>query len=120
MVVWIVLTSAEPAAAGLSAEAALANYGRLTGTGSDGADRRCAAAPAAEITVCARDAGAGFRLPLPEQRFGPGEVVRHPSEVPPAMGAFRGPPGEPSRLGDTIRKGVGLLKSVVTGEDPGY
>jgi len=57
------------------------------------------------------------RLPLPDDRFEPGEAINHTGEPSPATNAFRGPPRMPSRLGETIAKGVGLVKGLVTGSD---
>ena len=120
LAVSLVQTLADPPA-GLSADEAMANYrhslvtgkpvGRPCGSGSGSGD---------EIVVCGRDKDSTYRLPLPEERFGPGERVSHPSEPPPAMGAMGAlaAPGEVSRQGETIHKVIGLLKGLITGEDP--
>ena len=96
----------------------MANYGKVFRVASVGAVTCPERQPADEILVCGRRVRSDPRLPLPDERFGPGEVVSHPAESQPATNAFRGPPREPSRLGQTLAKGVGLIKGLVTGEDP--
>jgi hypothetical protein len=82
----------------------------------EGAD--CDPVREGEILVCRRRAAPLPRLPMPEARAEPGEVVRHPGEV--RHPGDPGPPGEPSKLGETIGKAVGLLRSAITGEDRGF
>jgi hypothetical protein len=76
----------------------------------------CREAATNEIVVCRR-AGNEPRLPLPDERAEAGEVIHHPSELPPATNAFQGPPAMPSRLGETIGKGINLLRGLITGAD---
>lgn len=101
-----------------TAAEALRTYEALTTAAASGPGGRCAPDDG-DVLVCAPRAAARDRLPLPEDRFGPGEVQRHPSEPPDTRNAWRGPPAEPSHLMQTLF-GLGrLVRSAVTGEDPG-
>lgn len=61
------------------------------------------------------------RLPLPDVRFEAGEVTHHPGEPPSAMQALQGPQsGQPSRLGETAGKIMGIINGLITGEDRGF
>jgi hypothetical protein len=109
-----------PAASGLTAEQAMANE-RATLSGAmapagEGVD--CHPVREGEILVCRHGDSPSPRLPMPEARAVPGEVVRHPGEI--RHPGDPGPPGEPSKLGETIGKAFGLLRSAVTGADRGF
>jgi hypothetical protein len=69
------------------------------------------------IVVCAEKAAPSPRLPMRDDRAEPGEDVRYLTD---GLRQDPGPPGEPSRLGETIVKLFKGAKSLVTGEDPGY
>jgi hypothetical protein len=102
---------------GITAEQAMANYRALLNGAMGGTDVAAPCPPGAhgEIVVCHRETRPPPRLPMPEARAEPGEVVHHRGEPP---GGDPGPPATPSRLGDSLAKGFRLLKSAVTGEDP--
>lgn len=95
----------------------MANYRAMMDGALAGANVPAPCPPGAhgEIVVCHRETQPPPRLPMPEARAEPGEVVHHLGEPPRPDG---GPPGTPSRLGETIAKGLHLLRSAVTGEDP--
>jgi len=94
----------------------MAHYHAMLSGATAGTDSpACAKDAGSEIVVCGRDVHPAPRLPMPEARAEPGEVVHHLGEPP---GGDPGPPAIPSRLGDTLAKGFRLLKSAVTGEDP--
>ncbi len=76
----------------------------------------CPEGVADQIVICARRHLPPPRLPFPEARAEPGEVVRHPGE--PGFGDPGPPSGPPSKQMETIFKGFRLLKSIFTGEDP--
>jgi hypothetical protein len=110
--------AASPSAgAGITAEQAMANYRAVLNGAMAGTDVAAPCPPGAggEIVVCHREIHPPPRLPMPEARAEPGEVVHHLGE--PAR-PDAGPPATPSRLGETLAKGIHLLKSAVTGEDP--
>lgn len=115
--------SPAPPAAGLSAEQALANYRALIkGAVAGPVDADCPPAPDGGITVCGRSTRAVPRLPMPDERGEPGDrPLSHPGEPASAIGALSAPtnaPGAGNRLGETLSKGFGLLRSIFTGEDP--
>jgi hypothetical protein len=103
----------------VTAEEAFAQYEKLTNKATF-PRANCATAEKDEVVVCGRRLGPVPRLPLPDERLGSGDVARHTSEAPSGTNAFRGGPAEPNRLLETLVKGAVLLKSAVTGEDPGF
>lgn len=107
-------TSSSAASASLAAEQAMANYRQILGAGNS--LTKCEHSDQ-EILVCGRLLKREPRLPLPDERFEPGEVVGRKGEASPATDAFRGPPSVPSRLGETIGKAVNLAKALITGAD---
>jgi hypothetical protein len=124
----LVLMAASPASeappAGLSAREAMANYHAVihAATAPD-TPERCPEASGDGIVVCGRSHHAPPRLPLPDERADAGEAVHHPGE--PSSNKSLAPEGphcrmacEPSHLGETLGKGIGLLRSLFTGEDP--
>jgi len=114
----LVLASAAaslPPAGGLTAEQAMANYRAMVQGTTGTTHRDCPTGSADAITVCARGDRPPPRLPLPDERAEAGETVRHAGE----FSGDPGPPtGPPSKQRQTVLKGFGLLKSLVTGEDP--
>jgi hypothetical protein len=106
-----------PSGSDITAEQAMANYRAKV---HDGISGPVQPAPCPEqgdsdqILVC-KHSDHSARLPMPEDRFAPGEVVHHIGEPP---RGDPGPPRVPSKFGETMMKGFKLLKSVVTGEDP--
>jgi hypothetical protein len=108
----------KPSNNGITAEQAMANYRAMVrGATSDPvAATRCPdRGNSDQIVVCRQDDRPGPRLPMPEARAEPGEVVHHLGEPP---RGDPGPPRVPSKFGETMMKGIKLLKSAVTGEDP--
>jgi hypothetical protein len=106
-----------PSSNGITAEQAMANYHAKVHGGIYGPieSPHCPEqVDSNQIVVCKRNDHSA-RLPMPEDRFEPGEVVHHLGEPPKGD---PGPPVTPSKLGDTLMKGLHLLKSAVTGEDP--
>ena len=95
----------------------MANYRAVLDGAIAGTDVAAPCPPGAhgEIVVCHRETHLPPRLPMPEARAEPGEVVHHLGEPP---GGDPGSPSTPSKLGETLSKGFHLLKSAVTGEDP--
>jgi hypothetical protein len=105
-----------PAGAGITAEQAMANYRAMIKNASPTAETpECPPGANGEIVVCHRDVHPQPRLPMPDDRAEAGEDVRHAGEVRQDPGP---PTGPPSKQMQTILKGFGLLKSLVTGEDP--
>jgi hypothetical protein len=113
-------SQAPPAASatpGITAEQAMAQYRAMTsGVMSGKPDETCPEGVADQIVVCARRHLAQPRLPLPEARAEPGEVVRHPGEPP--KGDPGRPTGPPPKQMQTLGKLFGLLREAVTGADP--
>jgi hypothetical protein len=117
MAALVLLAASAPPAAGISAEQAMANYRALLRGSPDVATQAdCPAGHGDGIVVCGQRKRQQPRLPLPDERGEPGDAVHHLGEPPAAMAP--GPPGSPSRLMQTLGKGLGLLKSAITGEDP--
>jgi len=116
----VLLVLALQVSSSISAEQALSAYGRLTAA-APGLGRNCGAGAAAdEVVVCGARETARDRLPLRAERFAQGEIVRHPGEPPPTTGAFGGgPAGDPSHLMQTAVGIARLVRSAVTGQDPG-
>jgi len=101
----------------------MANYRALIKgaiTGHTEAD--CPPAADGTIIVCKRNIRPEPRLPMPDERGEPGDrPLPHPGEPASAIGAMNAPDsrvGPTSKLMETLGKGVGLLKSIFTGEDP--
>src|SRR6187402_3338001 len=110
------MTQPPPAGTGITAEQAMTNYrAMLKGTAPSAEAPDCAPSANGEIVVCHRDVHPQPRLPLPDERAEAGEDVRHAGETRQDPGP---PTGPPSKQMQTILKGFGLLKSLVTGEDP--
>jgi hypothetical protein len=103
----------------VTAEEALANYEKLTSKATF-PRANCVTTEIDEVVVCGRRLDPVPRLPLPDERLAPGDVARHSSEARSGTNAFRGGPAEPNRLLETLVKGAVLLRSAVTGEDPGF
>jgi hypothetical protein len=113
-------SQAPPAASalGITAEQAMAHYRAMTsGVIVEKPSESCPDSAADQIVVCARRHGPPPRLPFPDERAEAGEAVHHLGE--PAAGDPGAPSGPPSKQMQTLKKGFGLLKSVITGEDPG-
>ncbi len=95
----------------------MAHYHAMTSITTPGRlDEACPEDVADQIVVCAKRRRPPPRLPFPEARAEPGEMVRHPGE--PGKGDPGPPTGPPSKQMETIFKGFHLLKSIFTGEDP--
>jgi hypothetical protein len=105
-----------PASAGMTAEQAMANYQAMLKAAAPPADApECPPSANGEIVVCHRDVHPQPRLPMPDERAEAGEDIRHAGEIRQDAGP---PTGPPSKQMQTILKGFGLLKSLVTSEDP--
>jgi hypothetical protein len=105
-----------PAATGITAEQAIANYRAMLKGAAPPADAsKCPPGANGEIVVCHRDVHPQPRLPMPDDRAEAGEDVRHAGETRQDTGP---PTSPPSKQMQTILKGFGLLKSLMTGEDP--
>jgi hypothetical protein len=108
----------EVAGPSVTAQEALAHYDAIVHGAAEEGNARCNTSASDEIMVCAHHSRPAPRLPLPDERAETGEVSHHAGEARSATAAFEGPPSPPSRLMETIGKAAGLLRSVVTGEDP--
>ena len=110
-----VSTVPPPPGPSLTAEQAMANYRAMVkGAIPSVEPPDCPPSANGEIVVCHRDVHPEPRLPLPDERAEAGEEVRHAGELRQDPGP---PTGPPSKQMQTILKGFGLLKSLVTGED---
>jgi hypothetical protein len=106
----------------LTAEQAMAHYRAALGVRTpDQPVARCGSGAGEEIVVCGKGDSNPARLPMREDRFAPGEVVRHRDEVPSAVGALNskgcgtgGCGGDASKMGETLHNIWSRLK----GEDP--
>lgn len=115
----VAASEAPPAASppAITAEDAMAHYHAMTSGVIVGKPAEsCPEGVAGQIIVCARRHLPPPRLPFPEARFEPGEVIRHPGEPP--SGDPGAPSGPPNKQMQTIFKGFRLMKSIFTGEDP--
>jgi hypothetical protein len=104
-------------ATGITADQAMARYravldGAMTGTNV----AACPKDANSDIVVCGHDTRPPPRLPMPEARAEPGEVVHHLGEPPPAQAPSG--PSMPSRQMQTVGKLFGLIRGAITGEDP--
>lgn len=99
----------------------MANYRAVLDGAAIGANAtRCPGKEAGgDIVVCGRDARPAPRLPMPDERAEPGEVVRHPSEPPPASGALNDKPQCQYNCGSSPAPQTwSRLFKALTGEDP--
>lgn len=123
MLVAALLLEAVPAA-GLSAEDAMDRYRREIGAkvigGAESGPRCGAGGTSDEVVICGKRDATRDRLPLQDERFTAGEAVHHASEPASAAAGLGGPPGEPSRLMQTVGKLFRTARGAITGEDPGY
>jgi hypothetical protein len=122
--VFLAVASASPTLpdADISAEQAMANYRAMTGNAvaaTPGAARACLPDNSNDIVVCAQHPNDTQRLPLRDERAEPGEVVRHPSEPPPAAGALNDKPQCQYNCGPSpAKENWGRLFKILKGEDP--
>jgi len=115
-----IAASAPSSGTGITAEQAMAHYravlnGAKAGTGA----ATCPDGAGSDIVVCGRDPHPQPRLPMPDQRAEPGEVVHHPSEPPPATGALNDKPQCQYNCGPSPAPETwGRLFKILKGDDP--
>jgi len=98
----------------------MANYRAvLDGARAGTSTAPCPAGTGSDIVVCGRDPHPQPRLPMPDQRAEPGEVVHHPSEPASAAGALNDKPQCQYNCGPSPASETwGRLFKILKGEDP--
>ena len=105
---------------GITAEQAMANYHAMLDGAKVGTNAApCPGGATSDIVVCGRDPRPLPRLPMPDQRAEPGEVVHHPSEPASAAGALNDKPQCQYNCGGSpAAETWGHLFRILKGEDP--